>query len=234
MSRSVVPPRSPRIENRASRTRSAVGRTAADRPGGGARRRPLSSPATTLIYPGTARLSMDALRAFVAEAPPRGVHERTELGRLERAVALQERDYLAARFRQHRYVVRELGHAKARQAVLARAEDLSLAAQREVHLRELESVALGFDRRQAAACELGARVREQDALRGVLAAADPATQLMELREAITLGSLDEHDRRVGDVDAHLDHAGRHQHVGLSRREALHRLLFLPGGHLAVQ
>ena len=51
----------------------------------------------------------------------------------------------------------------------------------------------------------------------MLAAADPAAQLVELREPVALGPLDQHHGRVGDVDPDLDHARRHQHVGLARR-----------------
>jgi hypothetical protein len=68
----------------------------------------------------------------------------------------------------------------------------------------------------------------------VLAPADAAAQLVELREAEALGALNQHHRCVGDVDADLDHRGRHHDVRLSRREALHRTRLLFGGHLAVQ
>ena len=40
-----------------------------------------------------------------------------------------------------------------------------------------------------------------------MAAPDPAAQLMQLRQAETLGVLDHHDGGVGDVDADLDDGG---------------------------
>ena len=49
-------------------------------------------------------------------------------------------------------------------------------------------------------------------------AADAPAQLVELREPEALGVLDDHHRRVGHVDAHLDHRRRHEHVDLARRK----------------
>ncbi len=43
-------------------------------------------------------------------------------------------------------------------------------------------------------------------MRVVLAAADPAAQLVQLGDAVALRPLDHHHGRVGDVDADLDHA----------------------------
>ena len=45
----------------------------------------------------------------------------------------------------------------------------------------------------------------------------PAAQLVQLGDAVALGPLDQHHRRVGDVDPDLDHRGRDQDVGLRRR-----------------
>ena len=57
---------------------------------------------------------------------------------------------------------------------------------------------------------------EQQAQRRVLAAADPAAQLVQLGDPVALGVLDQHHRRVGDVDADLDHRGGDEHVGARR------------------
>ena len=65
------------------------------------------------------------------------------------------------------------------------------------------------------------------------AAADPAAQLVQLRDAVAVGLLDHHHRRVRHVDADLDHAGRDQHVDLAGREARHHLALLARVHLAV-
>jgi hypothetical protein len=45
---------------------------------------------------------------------------------------------------------------------------------------------------------------------------------MELREAEALGTLDQHHRGVGDIDPHLDHGRRHQHLRPPGGERLHR------------
>ena len=70
--------------------------------------------------------------------------------------------------------------------------------------------------------------------RRVLAAPDPAAQLVQLGDAEALGTLDHHHRRVGDVDPDLDHGRRDQHVGLAGGEGAHRLRLLGRGHLPVQ
>ena len=55
-----------------------------------------------------------------------------------------------------------------------------------------------------------------------LPAPDAAAQLVQLREPEAIGVLDHHRGRVRDVDADLDHGGRHEHVDLGRRERAHR------------
>jgi hypothetical protein len=57
---------------------------------------------------------------------------------------------------------------------------------------------------------------------------------MELSESESLGALDDHDRRVGDVDADLDHAGRHQDVGVTADEPVHPLDLLSRRHASVE
>ena len=59
---------------------------------------------------------------------------------------------------------------------------------------------------------------KQDAERVVRAPAHPAAQLVQLREAVALGRLDQHHGGVRHVDPHLDHARGHQDVRLAGRE----------------
>ena len=60
-------------------------------------------------------------------------------------------------------------------------------------------------------------VGEQDAVGLRRAAPDPAAELVQLRQAEAVGPLDQHDRRVRDVDADLDHGGRDEDVELAGR-----------------
>ena len=53
------------------------------------------------------------------------------------------------------------------------------------------------------------------------AAADAAAQLVELRQPEALGVLDHHHRRVGHVDADLDHRRRDEDVELAADERAH-------------
>jgi hypothetical protein len=59
-------------------------------------------------------------------------------------------------------------------------------------------------------------------------AADAAAQLVQLRQAEALGVLDDHERRIGHVDAHLDHGRRDQHVRSADDERRHRRGLLSG------
>ena len=70
-------------------------------------------------------------------------------------------------------VLRQHGDAELRQPVLASAEDLALATQREIDLGELEAVALALDCVQANPGALGSSAGKQNARRFVLPAPDP-------------------------------------------------------------
>ena len=58
--------------------------------------------------------------------------------------------------------------------------------------------------------------RHEQAVRLLRPTPYPAAQLVELGEAEAVGFLHDHDRRVGHVDADLDHRGRDEHVQLAR------------------
>ena len=145
----------------------------------------------------------------------------------------QQLEHLFARGFQRRRVLGQLGDGEAGQAVLARAQHLALAAQAEVDLGELEAVALPLHRLQPLARQRPGVFGEEQAAGGVLAAADPAAQLVQLRDAVALGPLDHHHGRVGHVDADLDHRRRDEHVGRAGGEGLHRRRLVGRAHLAV-
>ena len=65
------------------------------------------------------------------------------------------------------------------------------------------------------------------------AAADPAAQLVQLRQAEALGVLDHHQRGVRHVDADLDHRGGDQHRDLAAGEERHHRRLLGRRHAAV-
>ena len=67
----------------------------------------------------------------------------------------------------------------------------------------------------------------------MLASTDPPAQLVELREPVTLGVLDQHHGRVWNINADLDHCRCDEHVDLAGFEAAHRFGLLRGGHLPV-
>ena len=61
----------------------------------------------------------------------------------------------------------------------------------------------------------------------------PAPQLVQLREAETLGILDDHDRGIGDIDTHFDNSSCHEDVRLTRGKEHHLVVFLGGFHATM-
>ena len=56
---------------------------------------------------------------------------------------------------------------------------------------------------------------------------------MQLGEPETLGVLDDHDRRVGDIDADLNDGRRDEHIDFAADECVHRLRLRVGLHPPV-
>ena len=98
----------------------------------------------------------------------------------------QHRHDLPSRLGEQRRIGGQLGDAEPRQAVLARAEDLALAAKGQIHLGELEPVADRRDRLHPPAGELGLGIGEQDAMTLMPSATHPPAELVELGEAVAL------------------------------------------------
>ena len=174
-----------------------------------ASRRPPSSPAITR----TVRRRSGARRSRRSgrvERGPRAARARAPRARGSAAIIASAHARAA---QQQRLVAGQLGDAEAADARLARADELALAAQPQVDLGEREAVVVARERAQPRRALRPA----QQAQRGVLAAADAAAQLVQLRDPEALGVLDQHHRRVRHVDADLDHRRRDQHVGLARR-----------------
>ena len=105
----------------------------------------------------------------------------------------------------------------------------------EVAARDLEAV-VGLEHRLQARLRVSRQRRavEQHADARRRAAADPAAQLVQLRQAEALGVLDHHQRRVRHVDADLDHRRRDQHRDLAAGEERHHRRLLGRRHAAVQ
>ena len=139
---------SPRIEKSVSRTRSEVGRTSREPSAGGAACARPALPATILMprFPSSARRRSGRGRR------PAAARARARRGRRgARSIASTSARAAASSSASSG----SCGDAEARQAVLAGAEDLALAAQREVDLGELEAVALGRDRLDPPRRQLG-------------------------------------------------------------------------------
>src|SRR5258705_13116986 len=202
-----------RILNSVSRSLSDVGR----RPShvGALRRRPLNRPAITRIACEPRRpAGWRAQRAFVAIPPlsnlyqpelllPALLHELQELAR--QPALVHERPRLAVRGLHDVAVPHQVARAQLRQPRLPRAEEVARPAQLEVALRDRKAVAGRGQRLQPLSRVIGPRrLIHQEAVRLPFASSDAAAQLMQLRQAESLGVLYDHDRRVRHVDADLD------------------------------
>ncbi len=142
---------------------------------------------------------------------------------------------LAAGLLQEGGVAKEVGHAELGQPRLARAEELTGAAELKVDLGDAEAVLGGHQGVDALPGLLGEVPGvEQDAVGLPGTAADAPTQLVELGQAEALGVLDQHDRSVGHVDADLDHGGRDEEVDLAGLEPAHDGLLVLDAQSAVQ
>src|SRR5437588_2981722 len=220
------PTRSPRMSKRAWRTSEVVGRSS--RPRAVSTWRPRHWPAVIRVSAICGTDSVEVEHGTVA------VH-RLRQGRVldQVRVVLQPGGGGIASARVHGEV-EQVGDAHLGETVLAQAGEVSGATQPEVELGELEAARSGGDGAEPLGTGIVGAALEEQAGRGVLAAADPAAELMELGDAEPLRALDEHDRRVGDVDADLDDAGGDEQVGVTRGEAGHPLLLLPSRHPAVE
>src|SRR5574341_682111 len=167
-------------------------------------------------------------RELAAPAREESGAERAVRGVAELGIPGDDGDGLLPRLLEDPGIAEEVGRAELRQPRLSRAEELARTPELQVHLGDLEPVAGRRHRADASLRLLGeAAAREKDAVRLPRAAPDAPAQLMELREPEPLGVLDEHDRRVGHVDAHPDHRRADEEVDLARLEpAHHRVLLL--------
>ena len=66
------------------------------------------------------------------------------------------------------------------------------------------------------------------------AAADPASELVQLGDAEPIGREHHHHRRIGHVDADFDHCRSNECIHIAGSETSHRVLLGRRGHAAVQ
>src|SRR6266576_4676452 len=154
-------------------------------------------------------------------------------------VALEDQARSVMRDGDQLFVLREIGKAQDRQAALPGPEHLAGAAQSQILLGDAETVLGLAEDREALPCYLAERrLVQQDAGRRLVAAADAAAQLMQLREHEALRVFDDHDRCGGDVDADLDDRRRDEQIdtgalGIGGGECGHRAVLLRAFHAAM-
>ena len=124
-------------------------------------------------------------------------------------------------------------------AALLAAQQIARAAQFQVERGNLESraqVAELFQRRQPAPRQVGQLAigrNQQIRIGAAIGAAHASAQLIQLRQAVAVGAIDDDGVAQRDVEPVLDDRGRHQDVGLVAHEGQHDALQLALRHLAV-
>ena len=124
-------------------------------------------------------------------------------------------------------------------AALLAAEQIPGAADLEIERRHAEAaaeIAELLDRRQPLLRDRREVVlgrNQQVRVGGPIRPADAAAQLIELREPVPIGAVDDDRVRVRDVEPVLDDGGRQQHVVLAGHEVEHRPLERIFAHLPV-
>ena len=115
-------------------------------------------------------------------------------------------------------------------------EPLQMQPSEESHASlQLVAQEVATELNEARARVVGQReLEDQPARRAVRSPADASAKLVQLREAESLGMLDDHDRRVRDVHAHLHDGRAHENVQLSRRKRRHHVFLRGRLHAAVQ
>ena len=109
-----------------------------------------------------------------------------------------------------------------RKAALLGAHDVTHAAQLVIHLGDGEAVLCSAQHIQSLARRLAeGRAPKQNAGAGLVAAANTAAQLVQLREAKALGVLDDHNCGLRNIYANFNNGGSDQQKRIAAAQALH-------------
>ena len=95
----------------------------------------------------------------------------------------------------------------------------------KVFFRQLEPVLRVLDYVKSLPADLGRIFRQQHAVALLFAPPHPAPELVQLRKPEAVGAFYQHDRGVGNIDAHLDDRRRDQDIQLAGAEVLHDRVF---------
>ena len=128
--------------------------------------------------------------------------------------------------------VAEVTHGDIGNAGLSESEEGARTADFQIFLGEEESV-IALD--EGIEAVVGAVFpRQEEAVGGVCSASDAPAELVELRESESVGVFDNHDGRIGHINAHFDDRGGDKHVYIARFECLHHAFFVGGLHFSVE
>ena len=125
-------------------------------------------------------------------------------------------------------ILHQVSDPERRNAMLARAQELTRTPQSKVFLGDPETVPMPPEDFQSLTGRAGRCIGEQQAKGLSASAPNPAPQLVKLTEPVAVGVLNRHHRGIGHVHADLDHRGGHQCIELTTSEPLHDVRLLRG------
>ena len=128
----------------------------------------------------------------------------------------------------------QVANLKRRQAALRRAEQIARAAQFPVCFGHFKAVPCSFQNGELRRSLPFLSGSQQDAIRFMLAAADPATKLMQLRQTESLRVFDQHHTGIRNIHADLEHSRADQRVRFTAPKPFHDLLLLRRRNSAVE
>ena len=126
-------------------------------------------------------------------------------------------------------IAHHIHQTKRRLPVLTCAEHVAFFALSKIDLGKLEAIFGHLHCTQTLKCRRRLRTRDEIDSPGLFATSYTATQLMKLRKTETVGIFDDHDRGIGNIDAHFDDRGRNEHIDLSCAERFHDRALLFSG-----
>lgn len=113
------------------------------------------------------------------------------------------------------------------------AEQFSGASDFKILLGNPEAVIRFRNGFQTSKAVFGDGVADQNAESLMVSTSDPTSQLVELRQAESIGLLDDDRGGVGDIDADLDDRGGYKDIDFPVPEAFHHIVTLLGGQSPV-
>lgn len=126
----------------------------------------------------------------------------------------------------------EVAHRDIGETGLTEAKERARTAEFQVFFRQEKSIRARDERLEAIIRSVFAG--EEETIGRACATADATAKLMELGESETIGILNDHYGRIGNVDTHLDDGRGDEYFAFPVFEVSHHLLLVGGFHFSIE